>query len=112
MVVVNGIVKTTAESIAALTEAVAKMEQASRAEAGCFDYTFSVEMSDRATIRITERWDSEESLKAHFQEPHMADFQAAMGAHPPESMEVKFYKRGIQPLLEMVSQLQFIRVGL
>ena len=92
MVVVNGIVKSTAESIEALKSAVSAMETASRAEPGCLDYTFSVELSDPVMIRITEKWDSVESLQAHFGMPHMADFQAAMGEHPPESMDVSFYE--------------------
>ncbi len=98
MIVVNGMVKTTAETISALQGAIGKMETASRAEEGCFDYTFSVELSDSTIIRITEKWDSVESLQAHFNTPHMAEFQATMGAHPPESMEVQFYEaQEIQP---------------
>ena len=43
-------------------------------------------------IRITEKWTSLEALKAHFAAPHMADFQATMGAHPPVAMDVSFYE--------------------
>lgn len=98
MVVVNGIVKTSQADIAALQEAIATMEKASREEAGCIDYTFSVEVSDRDVIRITEKWDNVDALMAHMATPHMAEFQKAMGAHPPTSMEVCFYEaEEIQP---------------
>jgi quinol monooxygenase YgiN len=49
-------------------------------------------------LRITEKWLSLEALKAHMATPHMAEFQAAMGAHPPASLEVTFYEvTEIQP---------------
>ena len=35
-------IDTTAENIAAIKDAIATMETASRAEAGCHDYTFAV----------------------------------------------------------------------
>lgn len=98
MIVVNGIVRTTEEDINALQRAIGIMEKASREEAGCLDYTFSVELSDTTVVRITEKWETLEALQAHFQMPHMADFQAAMGEHPPLSMEVAFYEvNEIQP---------------
>ena len=53
MVVVNGTVRTTPEAISALKDAIAVMERASREEEGCIDYTFSVEVSDPAALRIT-----------------------------------------------------------
>jgi quinol monooxygenase YgiN len=92
MVVVNGVVRSSQEDIEALQSAIGAMETASRAEPGCLDYTFSVELNDSAVIRITEKWDTLESLQAHFQTPHMAQFQAAMGEHPPQSMDVNFYE--------------------
>lgn len=92
MIVVNGIVESTASDIEALKEAVAKMEIASRAEAGCRDYTFSVELNNPNKLRITECWESMEALQAHFQVAHMAEFQQAMAANPPLSLDVTFYE--------------------
>jgi quinol monooxygenase YgiN len=98
MIVVTGVVKTTQQDIDTLRNAIGVMETASRAEAGCEDYTFSAELSDPEALRITEKWDNVESLKAHMTTPHMAEFQKAMGAHPPASLEVKFYvAEEIQP---------------
>ena len=92
MIVVNAKIESTAEDIAAMKAAIAVMEQKSQAEEGCYDYTFSVELNNPNVIRITEKWESMEDLKAHFQEPHMADFQAAMGANPPKSVTASFFE--------------------
>jgi quinol monooxygenase YgiN len=92
MIVVNAVVKSTQEDIVALQKAIATMETASRAEPGCDDYTFSVELNDPTVLRITEKWHSAEDLKAHFEMPHMAEFQQAMGAHPPASLDITFYE--------------------
>ncbi len=46
MIVVNAIIDTTAENIANMKEAIAVMEEKSRAEAGCHDYTFSIELNN------------------------------------------------------------------
>ena len=92
MIVVNATVKASQQDIASLKEAVATMETASRAEAGCQDYTFSVELNDPDVLRITEKWDTVEALQAHFSTPHMAAFQSAMGAMASPSVDVKFYE--------------------
>lgn len=92
MIVVNAIVKSTQEDIVAMQGAISAMEAASRAEQGCVDYTFSVELNDTAVLRITEKWVTLDDLMAHFGTPHMAEFQAAMGEHPPASMDVSFYE--------------------
>ena len=92
MIVVNGTIQSDPESIEALKAAVAAMEAATRLEDGCEDYTFSVELSDPSKLRITERWRGQEALEAHMASPHMADFQKAMGAHPPKGLNIVFYE--------------------
>jgi quinol monooxygenase YgiN len=92
MIVVNAIIESTESDIAAMKEAIATMEQKSQAESGCYDYTFSIELNNPNVIRITEKWEDMACLEAHFAEPHMADFQAAMGANPPKSVSATFYE--------------------
>lgn len=92
MIIVNAIVETDATSLEAVRQALATMERASRAEEGCDDYTFSVELNAPNRIRITERWQSEAALTAHFSSAHMAEFQQAIGQHPPKSMDLHFYE--------------------
>ena len=92
MIVVNARIEADEATIAVLTDAISVMEAASRAEEGCDDYTFSVELNNPNVIRVTERWASMEALGAHFATPHMADFQAAMAANPPSAVDAKFYE--------------------
>jgi quinol monooxygenase YgiN len=92
MIVVNAIVSSSEEDISAMKDAIASMEAASRDEAGCLDYTFSIEVNKPSVLRITEKWETVEALQAHFQTPHMQTFQAAMGERPPASLDVKFYE--------------------
>jgi len=92
VIIVYGVIESSAESISALTEAITKLEAATRAEEGCIDYTFSVSLSDPDCIRISEKWESMDALKAHMGMPHMAEFQQAIGAHPPRSADIKFYQ--------------------
>lgn len=98
MIVVNAVVTSNPQDIAALQSAIHTMEVASREESGCSDYTFSVELNNPNRLRITEKWLSLEALKAHMATPHMAEFQSAMGMHPPASLDVTFYEvTEIQP---------------
>lgn len=91
MIVVTARIPAGADTIRALTPAIATMEQASRAEAGCVDYTFSTELSDPNALRIVERWETLEALQAHFTMPHMAEFQLAMAQHELTGVEVSFF---------------------
>lgn len=92
MIIVNAKIESTAENIAAMKDAIGTMQDASRAEDGCYDYTFSVELHDPNVLRITEKWESMDHLKVHFATPHMAEFQKAMAAHPPKSSDVNFFE--------------------
>ena len=55
MIVVNAVVTSKPEDIAALQSAIHTMEAASREESGCNDYTFSVELNNPNRLRITEK---------------------------------------------------------
>ena len=92
MIIINGRFQTTDENIAVLKNAIAIMEQESRVEAGCRDFTFSVELNDPNTLRITERWDNMETLQAHFESPHMAEFRQSLATLPAEGRDVHFYE--------------------
>jgi quinol monooxygenase YgiN len=98
MIVINARIAMDAAGIAQLKEAIRVMEVASRAEPGCRDYTFSVELNDPDTLRITELWDDMPALAAHFATPHMAEFGQALQAHPPKSLDVHCYEAKEVPL--------------
>ena len=91
MIVVNAVIETSEANIVAMKNAISAMEQASQAENGCYDYTFSVELNNPTILRITERWENMETLSAHFQSAHMATFQAAMAENPPNNVQANFF---------------------
>lgn len=92
MIVVN--VEVTIEPGAAdkARDAVKAMEHATRKEAGCLTYAFSVDISDPGMIRVTERWESMDAIKAHMASPHMADFQRAIMTLQPKGFDVKAFE--------------------
>ena len=92
MIVVNVTIETTEADIVELKSAMTDMENASRSEEGCDDYTFSTELNNPNMLRITERWHSMDALAAHFKAPHMAEFQAAMSKSPRKSSQAYFYE--------------------
>jgi quinol monooxygenase YgiN len=73
-------------------DALRAMEEASRKEAGCHGYAFSVDVSDPGTVRVTERWRSMDDLRLHFATPHMAEFQKAVAALAPHKLDIKAYE--------------------
>ncbi|MEM8923011.1 MAG: putative quinol monooxygenase [Actinomycetota bacterium] len=90
-IVVIGRFETTPETIEGVRDALLTMQEASRAEKGCQDYTFSVELGDPAIVRLSERWDDEASLLAHFATPHMAEFRAALEGQAHWHGDVHFF---------------------
>jgi len=60
--------------------AIAAMVEASNAEEGCISYTFCVDVLDPTKLLIVEKWVDDAALAFHFQTPHMATFQQALGS--------------------------------
>lgn len=92
MIVVNAVLESTEEHIEALRSAIATMERRSRAEEGCLEYVFSVELGRPHVIRITESWASLEALNLHLRQPHMTEFREALGRYPPTASAASFYE--------------------
>jgi quinol monooxygenase YgiN len=70
------------------TEALALavwMQQHTRTESGCLEYTFSADLERPDSIHVIERWDNLESLQRHFQSAHMTQFNAQL----PEYLQAK-----------------------
>ena len=80
MIVIAGTARVHPEQRERAIEAARVMVEASRAEPGCRQYRFSTDLDDPNVVHVFEEWDSAEALEVHFATPHMAEFQAALGA--------------------------------
>jgi quinol monooxygenase YgiN len=60
-----------------LIAAFITMQNASQKEDGCHKYVFTADVDRADVMHISECWESDEALKAHFAAPHMAAFGAA-----------------------------------
>ena len=61
-----------------LQPALDAMMRATWEESGCLSYSMAIENREAGIITIVERWESEAALMAHFGQPHMAAFNAAV----------------------------------
>ncbi len=58
--------------------AAEKQIAASRAEQGCIEYGYAIDLLDPSMIRVSERWKDWAALESHFKEPHMAVWRATL----------------------------------
>ncbi|MEQ9316071.1 MAG: putative quinol monooxygenase [Henriciella sp.] len=77
MIIIEGTVRVDPDRIEEARPAMERMILASRAEPGCLDYAYSLDLIDPGLVRVSERWSDRDALKAHFQTPHMAKWRAA-----------------------------------
>lgn len=66
--------------VAKIQEAALTMMAATRTEDGCIEYEFSEVIGQPGTMRIFEKWESWDHLRAHFAIEHMNDWREAMKA--------------------------------
>ncbi len=95
MIQINGTITLAPGTIANspdTVDAIKTMVAASRAEDGCYDYTFAQDLSDPDTLIIYERWRDQEALAAHGQSAHMAEFQKVMAENPPAERDLRIYE--------------------
>ncbi len=62
-----------------LSAALAKAAAASRGDAGCLSYSFTVDLEDENHFVSVETWADQASLDAHFTTPHLAELFALAG---------------------------------
>ncbi len=92
MLIVSGEIVVEEGAVDQVRDALRSMEDETRKEPGCLTYAFSLDINAPTVMRIFERWESMDALKAHFKMPHMATFGAAIGKIQPKSVEIKAYE--------------------
>ena len=74
--IIAGTVRVPPGNITAFKPHMLAMLTASRAEDGCYEYSYAVDVADPGLIRIYEAWRDQAALDAHFQTPHMATWRS------------------------------------
>lgn len=92
MIVIEGTVRVAPERIEAARPVMEKMIRASRAEAGCLDYAYSLDLLEPGLVRVTERWESREALAAHFRTSHMAEWRAQFASLGITDRSLRLYE--------------------
>lgn len=92
MIIIEGTVRLPPENIEKARPAMEKMIRASRAEQGCIDYAYSVDLMEPGLVRVTERWESREALAAHFQTPHMAEWRGVFATLGITDRDLRLYE--------------------
>lgn len=77
MIIVAGTVRVNPAKLDEARGIMERMIAASRAEDGCIDYSYSVDVLDPGLVRVWEVWRDRETLQRHFQMPHLAEWRAA-----------------------------------
>jgi len=92
MIIVTGYARFADGEIERLKPALEANIQATRAEAGCARYSYSVDISDPGLLHVAEEWSDEEAIAAHMAAPHMAELMGALGTAKLESISVNAYE--------------------
>jgi quinol monooxygenase YgiN len=92
MIIVTGTVRFGEGEIERLKEAMARNVEATRAEEGCEDYAYAVDISDPGLLHVNERWRDDAAIERHMASPHMGEFMALVGASKVEAMSIKAYE--------------------
>jgi quinol monooxygenase YgiN len=91
MILIAGSVRIRPERRDEAVRVALAMAAATRAETGCRRYRFYADLEKADTFFLFEEWDSEEALAAHFQTPHMTEFQAKLPGLLAGPLDIRKY---------------------
>ena len=92
MIIVSGKAQVKPGAIDAVRDAMERVINATRAEAGCIDYSYGVDVLDPNTIIILEYWENEAALQRHFTQPHMAEWMKTLGEAGVISQDIRAFE--------------------
>lgn len=78
MIVIAGSIPIKPETRDEAVAAALEMAAATQKEEGCITYQFYSDLANPNTIFIFEEWEDAESLAAHMETPHMAEFRKVL----------------------------------
>jgi quinol monooxygenase YgiN len=76
-IIIAGTVRVPPQNLDAFRPHMQAMLAASRAEAGCLDYSYAVDVEDPGLIRVFEAWADQAAIDFHFATPHLAAWRAS-----------------------------------
>ncbi|MFN3512074.1 MAG: putative quinol monooxygenase [Phenylobacterium sp.] len=93
-VVVAGTFRVPSQNLDAFKPHMEAMLAASRAEDGCLEYSYAVDVLDPGLIRVFEAWRDRAALEAHLATPHITRWRAAWPAHGAGERRLVLYEAG------------------
>ena len=94
MIIIAGTVDVDPARRDAALEAGKPHMEATRAQKGCVDYTWSADGLMAGRIYVFERWESQNDLAAHFAGPHYLAMRDTIAAHGLRGADVLKYRIG------------------
>jgi quinol monooxygenase YgiN len=94
MILIAGYVKYQPGAIEKLKSEMQKVVKATRAEKGCINYDFAVDLTDPSKLIIYEKWTDQAALQGHMNSPHMAEWRKAAGSAGPAERDLKIWDVG------------------
>jgi quinol monooxygenase YgiN len=94
MIVVVGHLKIPPEKMGEARQGIGAVVAETIKEPGCLLYAFSEDALEPGMIRVAEKWESWETLKAHGSTPHLAVWRAVLKAIGLRDREVIAYEAG------------------
>jgi quinol monooxygenase YgiN len=92
MILVSGFLVIDPANLDRATELVTKLTEATRAEPGNIDYSFSSVLGDPGRLIITEKWEDQAAIDAHMASPHFLEFMGATGELGVSAVEITKYE--------------------
>lgn len=90
--IIAGTVRVPQENLSLFKPHMLAMLHASRAEDGCMQYSYSVDVAEPGLVRVFEVWRDQAALDAHFQTSHMAAWRAAWPAFGVSDRKLMAYE--------------------
>lgn len=80
MIIVVGSFRIPPSMVEVVRPVMEAMITASRAEEGCIEYSYALDVLDEGLVRVSEKWRDREALEAHFRTAHIAEWRAQVSA--------------------------------
>lgn len=80
MIIVQGSFRIPPNMVELVKPAMEAMILASRAEEGCIEYAYAIDVLDEGLVRVSEKWRDRETLAAHLRTAHIAEWRAQTSA--------------------------------